>query len=94
MEKDWDAVLAQVKKPGFKILADLTEMKTPPNDVGALHAKIQQKIIQAGVSKIATITSSAVVRISVNTIGTHSGLQQLTANFDNIEKAQAWLDEP
>ena len=94
MEKDWDAILAQVKNPGFKILADLREMKTPPDAVSALHADVQKKILQAGVSKIASIIPSAVIRISVNIIGTQSRTKQLTANFDTVEKAQAWLDEP
>ncbi len=94
MEQDWEAVLARVKEPDFKILGDLSEMEMPPDDVAALHVKVQMKIIQAGVSKIATIITSAVTRISVHTIGTHSGIKQLTATFNSIGKAQAWLDRP
>ncbi len=94
MEQDWDAVLAQCKKPGFNILADLTEMEMPPDDVAALHVRVQKKIIQAGVSKAAEFTTSAMTRMTVHTIGIHSGLKQLSATFNSIEKAQAWLDEP
>ncbi len=92
--QDWEAVLARVKEPGFKILADLSELEPPPDEVEAQAVRIQKKIIQAGVSKIAIIAASAGVRLVEHTIGTHSGLKQLTANFSSIEKAQAWLDRP
>ncbi len=94
MEQDWDAVLAQCKKPGFKILGDFSESEMPPDDVEALHVKIHKKIIQAGVSKVATITASSGIRLVVHTIESNTGLKQFTATFNNIEKAQAWLDRP
>ena len=93
MEKDWNSMLAKVRKPGFNILADLTEMKAPPQDVQELHAKVQQQIIQSGVQKIATITASAVTRFSVKQIGTVSGITQMVSDFNDPTKAQAWLDE-
>ncbi len=92
--QDWEAVLARVKEPGFKVLADLSELKALPEDVEAQAVRIQKKIIQAGVSKAAEFTTSAMTRMTVHTIGIHSGLKQLSATFNSIEKAQAWLDEP
>ena len=93
MEKDWKSMLAMAKKPGFNILADLTEMKVAPPDVQALHAKVQQQIIQSGVHKIDTITNSALTRMAVTNIGTVSGITQMVSDFNDSKKAQAWLDE-
>jgi hypothetical protein len=93
MEKDWNSILKQVKKPGFNVLADLTEMKAPPQDVQELHAKVQQQIIGLGLQKIAAVTASAVTRFSVKQIGTVSGVTQKIGDFNDLKKAQAWLDE-
>jgi len=93
MEKDWNSMLKQAKKPGFNILADLTEMKAPPQDVQELHAKVQQQIIGLGLQKIALVTASAVTRFSVKQIGTVSGMTQKSGDFNDLKKAQAWLDE-
>jgi hypothetical protein len=93
MELDWTTVLNQAKKPGFNILADLTEMQTPAPDVQKLHAKIQQQILRLGVHKLATLTKSALTRVSVKNIGTTSGINQLTSDFNDTIKAQAWLNE-
>ncbi len=94
MEKHWNAVLAQAKEPGFNIFADLTEMKIPPQDVGELHTKVQKKIIELGVYKIAIVMApSAITNFVVKDIGKKSGTSQLTKDFDDKAKAQAWLDE-
>jgi len=93
MEKEWNSMLAKARKPGFNILADLTEMKVTPQDVQELHTKVQQQIVQAGVQKIATVTASAVTRMSVTQIGSVSGITQMVSDFDDLKKAQAWLDE-
>ncbi len=91
MEKDWGAILAQTK-PGFNVLADLTEMKPPPQDVEALHAKVQKQIIDTGVHKIAAVIGSALVDMSVQHIGKQSGMIQMMSNFADRPSAQAWLD--
>ena len=93
MEQNWDSVLAQAKKPGFNILADLTEMKAPPQDVQNLHVKVQGKIVEAGVHKLAVVIGSALVDMSVKSIGSKSGIAQLTTNFADTASAQAWLNE-
>ena len=93
MEQNWDSTLAQAKKPGFTILADLTEMKAPPQDVQDLHAQVQGKIVEAGVHKLAIVIGSALVDMSVKSIGRKSGITQLTTNFADTASAQAWLDE-
>jgi hypothetical protein len=91
-EKDWSAVIAQAKKPGFNVLSDLTEMKSPPQNVEELHAKAQKKVVAAGVHKIAEVTASALVDMSVQHIGKRSGMIQMTSNFSDEASAQAWLD--
>ncbi len=93
MEQNWDSVLARAKKPGFNILADLTEMKAPPQDVQDLHTQVQGKIVEAGVHKLAVVIGSALVDMSVKSIGSKSGIIQLTTNFADTASAQAWLNE-
>ena len=93
MEKHWDSILARAKKPGFNILADLTEMKAPPQDVKDLHAQVQGRIVEAGVHKLAVIIGSALVDMSVQNIGKKSGMSQLTTNFADLASAQVWLDK-
>ena len=93
MEKDWETILARTRKPGFNILADLTEMKLAPQEVEDLHAKVQQRLIKAGVRKIAVVIQSALVSMTVSNIGAVSGMNQLIGQFNDIAKAQAWLGE-
>jgi hypothetical protein len=93
MEKDWDDVISKAIKPGFNILADLSDMKTPPEDVNNLHTKVQQKIIKNGVHKIATITSSSLLKVVVSNIGTKSGVNQLSASFPDMKSGQEWLSK-
>lgn len=92
MESDWNTALAQVKT-GFKVLADLLLMKPMTNDVSALNEKVQKKIIDTGVKKVAMVTGSASTRITVSNIGTKSGMNQMAANFSTVEDAQKWLNE-
>jgi hypothetical protein len=93
MEADWESTLGRARKPGFNILADLTTMKSPPQDVKELHAKVQGRIIEAGVYKLAVVIDSPLTNLSVTSIGKKSGMNQLTTNFSDEKSAQAWLDE-
>ncbi|MCP4539222.1 MAG: hypothetical protein GY832_18960 [Chloroflexi bacterium] len=72
LEKHWDTIFTQAKKPGF-ILGDVTEMKTPPQDVQALHEKVQVKIVELGVRKLAVIVGSALADMPVKNIGFTTG---------------------
>jgi len=93
MEKHWDSIFAQAKKPGYNILGDVTEMKPPPQDVQDLHQKVQAKIVQLGVHKLAVIVGSALTDMTVKHIGKKSGLTQMTRNFADKASGQAWLNE-
>jgi hypothetical protein len=93
MEKDWDATLAQAEKPGFNILADLTMMVTPPEDVVSLHMKVQTKLINAGAKKVAAVSKSVVTWMAVKDISKVSGMKQKMKEFNDLVSAQAWLDE-
>ncbi len=93
MEADWQNTLGQARKPGFNVLADLLDMKAPPQDVADLHGKVQQQIISQGMRKIAMVTGSALVSMSVKNIGTVSGMAQLANEFETVRAAQVWLDE-
>jgi hypothetical protein len=93
METDWESTLARARKPGFNILADLKTMKSPPQDVKELHAKVQGRIIEAGVHKLAVIIDSPLTSLSVTSIGKKSGMNQLMTQFSDKKNAQAWLDK-
>jgi hypothetical protein len=93
LEGQWDAILRQVK-PGFHVLADMTEMKAAPQAVEALHIRIQQKIMAAGASKVATIVSaSAIAALAGKRVGKDTGFIEIAQNFTDQASAQAWLDE-
>ncbi len=44
-EKDWDETIENMEKP-FKIYADLSELKTMPDDVKSANDQMQQKLMQ------------------------------------------------
>lgn len=93
LEGQWDAILNQVK-PGFRVLADMTEMKAAPQPVEALHMRIQQKILATGASKVATIVSaSAIAALAGKRVGKDTGFIEIAQNFTDQAAAQAWLDE-
>lgn len=94
VEKHWDAILARAEKPGFTILADMTEMKAAPPEVEAIHRRIQQKTMALGVRKVATIVSQSVIAgLAGKRVGRELGYDQVARNFNDRAKAQAWLDE-
>ncbi|MBN2441499.1 MAG: hypothetical protein JXJ04_09130 [Spirochaetales bacterium] len=92
MGTDWQSCLEKVKK-GFTIIADLREMKPPPEAVKKLHEDAQKSIIDTGVSKVATVMESTVTKWSVESITNKSGMNVLLQNFNNVLDAENWLDE-
>lgn len=90
----WDAILSQVMTPGFKVLANMTNLRAEPHDVEMLHMQIQQKIMAAGVRKVATVISkSAVAGLAGKRVGRETGVAEVARNFGSTAEAQAWLDE-
>jgi len=77
-------------KPGFTLLANLKNLKTPPQDIVDLFTKVQLAIIEKGVSKSAEVVDSMLVKVNVDESSDASGIQK--RQFDNISDALTWLD--
>ncbi len=82
---------ANCVKSGFTIVANLTEMKPPSKEVGALHLAAQETLVKAGLSKTAEIVASALLQLSVDRYANESGMDKMV--FDDRAKAEKWLDE-
>ncbi len=76
----------------YTVLADVTQMKTPPKDVVNLHMEVQKMAIAAGLAKTAEIVGQDVItKMAIDRFSKESGMSKGT--FDNKEEAEAWLDE-
>ena len=76
---------------GFTVLSDLTQMKTPAQEIGPLHVKVQQLLVKAGLSKTAELQSeSALTKMNVDKVSKTSGMAKGT--FTSIMNAEIWLN--
>lgn len=91
-DKDWDAVQSMVK-PGWKLFADLAELKPMPDDVQAAQDARQQKLIKDGCAKVSCIMTSAVTRLSLNKVLKDSGMDKIIRYVDNAEDGETFLNE-
>lgn len=87
--EDWDQALGMLK-PGFTLLTDATEMSIHPGEVRDIHHKAQQKIISAGVQKVAELHSESVAVMQLNGLSSESGLPR--KNFTDKKEALVWLE--
>ena len=78
-------------KPGFTLIANLKNLKTPPRDVVELFTRVQKAIVERGVSKSAEVVDSALVKVNVDESSDASSIKK--KQFENIADALAWLDE-
>ncbi|MCP4675317.1 MAG: hypothetical protein GY854_07390 [Deltaproteobacteria bacterium] len=78
-------------KSGYTIVANLTDMKAPTPEVGAVHMAAQEMLVNAGLSKTAEIVSSKLLQLSVDRYAETSGMDKMV--FDDQVKAEKWLDE-
>ncbi|RUA31869.1 MAG: hypothetical protein DSY77_12410 [Bacteroidetes bacterium] len=87
--QDWDEAIYKLSK-GFTLLTDATEMTIHPGDVRDVHSKAQEKIIKAGVKKVAELHSENVSIMQLDGVSRESGMPK--KNFNNKEEALKWLD--
>jgi hypothetical protein len=90
--RHWVSILSEVK-PGFKILTDLLDMKNLSPEVRSIHRQTNLMIVYSGVHKIAQLSSNPEKKEMLNSIGSASGIRQLTSVFNNKDEAMKWLDE-
>ncbi len=90
--------LADLKKAtqelstGYTILTDVIRMKTPPQEVAALHIEVQKVVVAAGLRKTAELVAQNVtIAMPLDRYAKTSGMQKRT--FHTKSEADAWLDE-
>lgn len=88
--KDWEKT-AKLAKPGFKIYADLSKLKTMPEDVKAAQDAQQKKLLEKGCKKVSCIMESAATKLSLNHAVKASGMDKILRYFDKPEEAGKWL---
>lgn len=76
----------------YTILTDVTQMKTPPPDVAALHTEVQKMLMTEGLKKTAEVLGKDVIaKMAVERFSRKSGMNK--EMFDDKRKAEKWLDE-
>jgi hypothetical protein len=89
---DWQRAMEEVT-PGFTILMDAKEMKTPTPEVAKLRVRAQKMLMKAGVRKMAElIPAGKTEQMTLNRYAKESGMK--TKSFENRDEAEAWLDMP
>jgi hypothetical protein len=92
-EADWDTIQRKVK-PGFKILADISQLKVMPDDVKNAQDKRQQKLLQEGCLKVAALIESSVTKISMNEALRNSGMDKVLKYCTSRSEAETFLKAP
>lgn len=87
--EDWDQALKMLK-PGFTLLTDAINMSIHPGEVRDIHHKAQQKIISAGVKKVAELQNESVAQMQLNGLSSESGMPK--KNFTDKKEALMWLE--
>lgn len=87
--EDWDQALDMLK-PGFTLLTDATNMSIHPGEVRDIHQRAQEKIISAGVQKVAELHYETVAVMQLNGLASESGLPR--KNFTDRKEARVWLE--
>ena len=80
--------------PGYSVLADLHEFKTPPLQVGEIIIE-SQKLSAATVGKSAQVIGENMgIAMPMGRYAKTSGIQSRTQTFATWAEAEAWLDAP
>ena len=87
---DWQQATQEVT-PGFTILTDAREMKTPTQEVAELHMHTQAMLVAAGLGKTAELVPAGVIeQAALKRYAKESGMQK--GSFEDQAEAEAWLD--
>lgn len=78
--------------PGYSVLADLHEFKTPPPEVGALIIE-SQKLTASTLGKSAQVVGqNAAIEMPMSRYTQTSGIKPKNRSFATRAEAEAWLD--
>ncbi|MBN1573178.1 MAG: hypothetical protein JW984_08295 [Deltaproteobacteria bacterium] len=86
---DFEKAVEKLTK-GFDAVADLREMKPPPEDVANLHIRTQKLAMAKGLSRTADIVDSSLVNIVIKRYDRESN--RFKQAFATIEEGEKWLD--
>ena len=81
---------ANTVKSGFTLVSDITQMRTPPQEVGELHEQAQQILVRAGLDKTAEVVTSSILKMTANQYAKKSNMTKQT--FTSKEEAENWLE--
>ena len=90
--RDWDKVMKSIKS-GFTVLADLSEVKTWPDDVYEANMKVQEKLMRKGCKKVAVIIQSVIVKFQIKQATELAGMLEIIRMSEGPEDAIVWLEE-
>ena len=75
----------------YTILTDVTQIKTPPQDVVSLHLEAQKLVTTDGLKKTAELVGQdVIVQMAFDRFSRESGMPKGT--FVDKQEAEAWLD--
>lgn len=93
VEDEWDEIL-RLTTPGFTVLADMTEMVPCGQDVETIHVRIQARVLEAGVRRVATLVpDSAIACLAGKRVGKLTGMIDVGEQFSSKVAAIVWLEE-
>jgi len=90
--RDWDKVMKSIKE-GFTVLADLSEVKTWPEDVYEVNMKVQKRLMEKGCKKVAVIIQSVIVKFQIKQATELAGMLGIIRMSEDTEDARTWLEE-
>jgi len=80
-------------RSGFTSMVDIRDFKVPAPGVTDAIVKVQEILINAGVSRSARVSDQAIQTIMADRIGRENEMkQETTKTFNSVPEALAWLD--
>lgn len=89
--EDHKRAMNEVRR-GFDSITDISEMKTPGQDVMPILIEMKNISIKKGQDKVARIVDKALIKIVSQRIDRDSETDLETQNFATYKEAEAWLD--
>ena len=85
--------ICKLLRPGFTLLTDLRQMKTPPLDVNRIHQEAQEITNRYGLVRTAELLPERDVVLDhvMKKIASDSGMKK--QEFTTMKDGEAWLDQ-
>ncbi len=78
--------------PGYTMLVDNRDAKTPTPEIMQLHIKGLEICNEEGLGKTALVEAQAIVKIAGGRALRESGIEETSRQFNDIKEAEDWLD--